>query len=230
MAEGLFSKKIYQNIAITIVIVSIIFFAFLLIYGIKIRNNEYCAVTNDFPVGPAIVNSTTINNSGDAVLNKFSYNVNDFEFKKTFEICYQALISTNNGLRISVIDNQENNFGTFLLRNGSNNECLLLTNNNDLQSQSFLGIRCDTCNDTETITFLADSLVTQEHIVVSDGLSSFVIDDRPIINSRYTSNCRPLFKTFLLSYITIVGLLLFVVIVIIGLEYLKNILFKGWDL
>lgn len=224
----IFDKKAFKNIALAFIIFSLVLSAFLINYGVKIRNDEYCtsSLLVDERTSQSIDYSGVLDSNNDYLLQKFFWHPNDYHFSKDYYFCYTAIANTSSSLSLEIIDQEENVLAIDNVLNGSvNNKCVYLTNKLSLDNGDFVGLKCLDCNITETLTIKQHLLGDDQEIMTN---SSYSVDKGLFYDFIYTSDCKPLFKSMINVFFTVAGLLLLVIIILIGVNWLRGVLSKGW--
>lgn len=224
--EGDYYTKFVGNVVIIGIVVSVVFLAFICVVGIKVKHGEIC--THD---EYSNISSKTFDNSsffldspGEYVLEHIKYDVTG---AISVDFCFNAFVN-GTGIEFSIIDNLNRTLGLSYASETFSRYCVPL--DAGLVSQPYLGVRCETCNSSHTITIHEELLGFDNQYVywnnteLQHGLTS-ALSYRVLTHN----DCVGLLRVAMYSHITIMLALALTIGILVGYKGMYKSLIEGWD-
>ena len=220
-------EKIFRNIFLSAIGLTIVFFMVASYSGLQIANHELCNVVTYTDYGNRQITDSdyTLANTEDYVLQEFVMRETNAEI---FEFCYSANVSADSGVRVVIIDKWGVELGVDYLDNSSRFYCTEL--DADLvTNQNFIGVRCDSCDGSNNVTLKKEIFGDEVFQEYSQSSTLSVLRDNTLdYRLKAWTSCTKNLKFYAGVYFFGLCLLGLMLLVMMGYNKFTDIIFKDW--
>jgi hypothetical protein len=219
----LFDKKAEDNVKIAL---ELLFLAYLIIsffVVLRIVNDETCGREEytSYKFGSVTNSGSSLDSVNGSLLigNAYDRSKNIIEWR----LCFSVNSTSSN--RLSVIDDKGDVLGSGFVSSGFANYCFNFVPT-DLKFNN-IGLLCDSCNSSNSVTFFEESLGTVERRVIEENGVISIVDDKSLDWVVYGfPSCWERLKLW--SYWFISGFIFFIIVIFIikGGNKMKEVFFN----
>lgn len=209
-------KRFLANLVLIMIALTLVFMMVVTWTHIKINNDVACGwgSANLYRHDLGIQNSTILNGANE-------YAIMRSQFNKTaivgaYEFCFYAIASGNN-LHTHVIDENNTILAHIYPENSTMRFCADIEEQY-IRENMYIGIRCDDCGPSDTIT-LQESILGSQTRIEGNDVSFVVSSDNPFAYDIYwQDSCRPMLKFWMGIYVILMSVFIFLILLLIGLN------------
>lgn len=227
-----FNEVVWRNLATVVIIFTFVIAVFLFHYGVKMKNGDYCSAENIYDDRHTTLTNSSfvLDDSNSFVTQRFDWHYNDFRYIKDSEICFSGYgdLSNKSSVHLQVINNDFIVLKDFYISNGYYFSPCVSFNNSLVSAKSFIGLRCVDCDIDDFFVLEHRLLSNTVDFLYNDSSNIVLSSSQRVFNSRYTIDCRPTYQKILLNYYVVLGVLFFLWLILLGVEWLKRTLWGGW--
>lgn len=219
--EGDFeTEEGYRGIFLVLIVATLILIVVMSFYAAKIEEGRACfghkyGNTSSLPTE---LSSYELSDSDSLIYQKYKIGNNG---NIRSEFCYSVYGNGSTGFKISVLVMNGSVLGSDFIGNESGSYCTVL--NGDLSEESFIGLRCDSCNENRSIILNQEILGTSVDIVYEDASGvSWVNDNTLKMFVISKEDCRGMITFFIRWYITLLGFLGVGLLILLGTKKFRR--------
>jgi hypothetical protein len=218
-------NKYIQNVILISIILTLVFISLTTFYLIKDSNNNYCDKTKftDFSFGSTSNSSIYLDSQNSYVLQQFNIDKNDI-ITNTF--CFEVDFDNSDLLEVEVINENEEVLGKAYINNRTKDYCINI--NSDIKDKSYLGVKCNNCGPSNILYLQKETSGINVNQIKhnSTGFTTYKEDTLNFVLYGYNS-CKSNIKWFFQWYMFLIVSLFFTILILIGWNKFKDILFKN---
>lgn len=228
----IFDEVVWRNLATAVIIFTFVVAVFLFHYGVKMKNGDYCSAQDLYDDRHTTLSNSTfiLDKPESSILQRFDWHYNDFRYVKDAEICFSgtAVLSEKNTVNIQLRADDNIVLKNFYLSNGLYTSPCITFDTSNITAKSYIGLHCVNCDTNDYFLPEHRLLSDKVNFFYSDGSNVTYVNNERVFNSRYTTDCRPTYQKILYNYYVMLGVLFFVWLFLLGVEWLKRTLWGGW--
>lgn len=221
--------NVLVNVLISILWVSVFFLIIFSFYGVKVLNGDSCGLSSDTFNSGALVSSSFVLNSNNKALTQL-FLLDDKNTHTSYEMCFKANISSSGGMSVSIVNNDLIVSSLFIYEDRED-YCVKLGLDDLVEGNNYVGVRCDSCNDSELMVFYEDVSKVNRVRVVSDVNNNVSVSQGEMVSIGLFNgyDCVGFVKSMFRAFLIFVALLFGFILVWYGIGWFKNMLFGFFD-
>lgn len=191
------------------------------IYAVKLNNGETCGFdkisTSSFI---SDVEYYVFNDTVNSLLTSVpKMDNNNYVY---YDFCVRG--NATDDLLLNVVNGEGNVLGNIYFVSGAGTYCTNIVNSSD-----YLGVTCVNCDSTTNLTVyqsIATNIDTNYLLInFNDDPNTFIltVDNNPLSYNLYgASSCKEIIKSFVKYYLSVIGVLLLLFLILLGANSMEN--------